>query len=59
MFVVGTPSEKPNTHSEVEVLFVMEGAVNVQVEQKSTFLKADDILVVNSNKKFFYAYWIK
>ena len=51
MFVVGTPSEEPNTHSEVEVLFVMEGAVNAQVEQKSTFLKADDILVVNSNKK--------
>ena len=51
MFVVGTPSEEPNTHSEVEILYVMEGAVNVQIEQKSTFLKADDILVVNSNKK--------
>ena len=47
----GSISEEPSTHAELELLYVLEGAVNVQVEQKTTFLKAEDILVVNANKK--------
>lgn len=36
---------------EVEVLLVLEGAVDIIVEQKTSHLETEDIFVVNSNKK--------
>ena len=51
IFMHGTMGEEVSTHSEVELFYVLEGAVNIQVEQTTSFLKAEDILVVNANKK--------
>ena len=37
-------------HSEIELIFILEGNVDISVEQKVSHLKAEDILVVNANK---------
>lgn len=49
--IIGDVQEESSTHSEVEIIYVLEGSAAVQVEQKTTFLKADDILVINANKR--------
>lgn len=51
LFIHDNLESEENIHSEVEVLFVLEGAVDITVEQKTSHLKADDIFVVNPNKK--------
>ena len=51
LFIHDTPSDETASHSEVEILFIVEGSVDVQVEQKHSHLQTNDLLVVNSNKK--------
>lgn len=51
LFIHDNPDSQESIHSEVEILFVLEGAVDITVEQKTSQLKTEDIFVVNSNKK--------
>ena len=51
LYIHDAPGEEISTHTEVELFFILEGSLNIQVEQKLTHLKTEDILVVNSSKK--------
>ena len=51
LLIQDTPSTEENIHSEVEILYVLEGSADVSVEQKTSHLEAEDIFVVNANKK--------
>ena len=51
LFIHDTPSDETASHSEVEILFIVEGNVEARVEQKVSRLQTNDLLVVNSNKK--------
>lgn len=51
LFIHDAPGDEVSSHTEVELFFVLEGSLEIKVEQKVSQLKADDILVVNSNKK--------
>ncbi len=43
--------EEESLHAEIELLFVLEGSLDVCVEQKTSHLKTEDILVINANKR--------
>lgn len=44
-------SDRVHFHQDIELLFVLEGAVKVILENKEICLKTEDIYVVNSNAK--------
>lgn len=49
--VLDTPQEKEHFHGDVEVLYILEGTLDVMIGDQITHLGAEDILVVNANKK--------
>ncbi len=51
LFIHDQPMEQPTVHSEIEILYVLEGSVNAKVDQKEVLLGAEDILVINANKR--------
>lgn len=44
-------AEREHFHQDVELLFVLEGALDVTVGEQVTHMKEEDILVINANKK--------
>ena len=38
-------------HSEIELLYLLEGTVNIEVEQKQTHMQKDDILLINPDRR--------
>ena len=38
-------------HSELELLYLLEGTVDIEVEQKHTHLQKDDILLINPDRR--------
>ena len=38
-------------HSELELLYLLEGTVDIQVEQKHTHMNKDDILLINPDRR--------
>ena len=38
--------------TEIKVLFVLEGKLDVKVEQKQYHLNQEDVIVINSNKRY-------
>jgi len=38
-------------HSELELLYLLEGTVDIQVEQKHTHMHKDDILLINPDRR--------
>lgn len=38
-------------HSELELLYLLEGSLDIQVEQKHTHMKKDDILLINPDRR--------
>lgn len=49
VFVDALQKER-HTHTDVELLYVMEGEINVAVEEVTYRMKKDDILVINAGK---------
>lgn len=43
--------EKEHFHQDIELLFVLEGVLDVMIGEQVTHMKEEDILVVNANKK--------
>lgn len=41
-------------HQDVELLYILEGTMDVMVGEKKTYLKQSDILVINANKRHSY-----
>jgi len=49
--IQNTLHREESMHTEIELLYVLEGNLDISVEQNAAHLKADDILVINSNKR--------
>ena len=43
--------EPEHFHQDIELLYVLEGKLNVTILEKTTHMKENDVLVVNANKK--------
>lgn len=44
-------------HQDIELIYVLEGEITLQVETEEYELKADDLIIINSNKK--HSFWGK
>ena len=51
LMIQDNPREGESLHSEIELLFMLEGNMDICVEQKTSHVKTDDIFVVNANKR--------
>ncbi len=49
--VLGNPHENDQIHQDFELIFVLEGELDVTVGDKLTHMKPEDILVINAGKK--------
>ena len=49
--VSNTTEEREHFHQDIELLFVLEGSLDVTVGEQVTHMKHEDSLIVNSNKK--------
>lgn len=49
--VLDNVKSQEHFHQDIELLFVLEGALTVQMGEQSTHMQAEDILVINANKK--------
>jgi beta-xylosidase/AraC-like DNA-binding protein len=49
--VLSTREEREHFHQDIELLFVLEGALEVRIGEQAVHMKEEDLLVVNANKK--------
>lgn len=49
--VLNVTEEREHFHQEIELLFVLEGSLDVTIGSNVTHMEAEDILVINANKK--------
>ena len=47
--------EREHFHQDIELIYVLDGAMTVEVGNQKSELKAEDILVINANKK----HWLR
>ena len=43
--------EREHFHLDIELIYVLDGSMTVEIGDQKSELKADDILVINANKK--------
>ena len=43
--------EREHFHQDIELIYVLDGSMTVEIGDQKSELKADDILVINANKK--------
>ncbi len=43
--------KREHFHQDIELIYVLDGSMAVKVEEQKSELKADDVLVINANKK--------
>ena len=46
--------EKQHWHDDIELLYVFEGHVHIQIEQEAYTLNTDDFIIINMNKQHHY-----
>lgn len=51
--VVDKVEEREHFHQDIELLYILEGTMDVHVGEQVTHMQKEDILVVNANKKHF------
>lgn len=49
--VYNLAEEREHFHQDIELLYVMEGSLDVVIGSQTTHMKAEDILLINANKK--------
>ncbi|RDU24096.1 GH39 family glycosyl hydrolase [Anaerosacchariphilus polymeriproducens] len=47
-------NQVPHFHQYIELIYVLEGEILLQVENEEFEMKADDIIIINANKKHSY-----
>ena len=48
--VLNTREEREHFHQDIELLFVLEGALEVRIGEQVISMKEEDLFVVNANK---------
>ena len=51
LFISDTPVDEEHFHQDIELLYILEGSVDITVEKKVSHLHPDDIYVVNANHR--------
>ncbi len=49
--VLNTTEEREHFHQDIELLYVLEGKMDVTIGEQVTHMEREDILVINANKK--------
>lgn len=49
--VLNTKEELEHFHQDIELIYILEGTMEVQIGEQKTFMNPEDILVMNANKK--------
>ena len=49
--VLESREEKEHFHQDIELLYVLQGTLDVLVEQKTSHMKREDILIINANRQ--------
>lgn len=52
--VLDNKEDKEHFHQDIELIYLLEGTMELSTGNKNVTLKADDIIVVNANKKHCY-----
>lgn len=52
--VLSKPEESEHFHQDVELLYILEGNMKLQVGEQETLLESGDIFVVNANRRHSY-----
>ena len=51
LFISDQAMDEDHFHQDIELLYVLEGAVDIYEEKKTSHLRPDDIYVVNANRR--------
>lgn len=43
--------EKPHFHQDIELLYVLQGTLEVKIGEQTTVMKKEDILIINANQR--------
>lgn len=49
--VLNTENEEEHLHQNIELLYVLDGRLSVEIDEDKTVMEKNDILVVNANKR--------
>lgn len=49
--VLNIREEREHFHQDIELLFVLEGTLDVAMGEQTTHMQPEDILVINANKR--------
>lgn len=49
--VLDHKEERPHSHLDIELLYILEGTMDLEIENRKVHLGTDDIFVVNANKE--------
>lgn len=49
--VLNEVDEREHFHQDIELIYVLEGSLNVEIGKQTTKMKEEDVLVINANKK--------
>lgn len=49
--VLENREEKEHFHQDIELLYVLQGTLDVLVEQKTSHMKREDVLIINANRQ--------
>ena len=49
--VLNTTDEPEHFHQDIELLYVLEGTMDVTIGEQVTHMEPEDVLVVNANKR--------
>ncbi len=55
IFVEDEALDGEHFHQDIELLYILEGAVDIFIENKVSHLKSEDIFIVNANRKHSFA----
>lgn len=49
--VLNATEEREHFHQDIELIYILEGSMDVLIADQTTHMQAEDILVINANKK--------
>ena len=49
--VLNATEEREHFHQDIELIYILEGSMDVFIADQTTHMQAEDILVINANKK--------
>ena len=54
VFILDTVQEQDHFHQDAELLYILEGSMNINVNRHTLKLNKEDVLMVNANETYQY-----